>query len=100
MNEMVERVARLLVAIDFNHPRDAAELSEGQAERIDGIWRSYTDDARVVIAAMREPTAAMRAVGGDHHSGNDYLVPDEINVEATNIYQAMIDAAGSESAYP
>lgn len=72
MNEMVERVAR-------------AMMSEGdlfdQAE-IDRRWTDYVEPARLAIAAMREPTAAMIEAGWRRDS----------NI-SRNVWIDMIDAA-------
>ena len=45
---MVERVARAMASDDNGAPT---------------TWRMYADDAKVVIAAMRKPTAAMLEAG-------------------------------------
>jgi hypothetical protein len=49
MSEMIERVARALCCIHWNGP-------DAQSVGCDCVaWRDHVEDARVVIAAMREP---------------------------------------------
>jgi hypothetical protein len=65
----------------------------------DAHWmdNSFTDTARAVIEAMREPTEAMIRAGGNKVSGTPgYFLPDDFVEEAVEIYQAMIDAALKE----
>lgn len=64
---MVERVARVLCKADRCDPD---QLEPGDAAGIDGhlsngdpahfLWREWSDRARLVIEAMREPTDAMK----------------------------------------
>jgi hypothetical protein len=82
MSELVERVARA--------------MSERRASRLYRIPDAL-DDARVAIAAMREPTEAMQVAGATEdvcvahtaeHRGR-CLTP-------THVWRAMIDAALKE----
>lgn len=58
MNEMVERVARVIA--DCGAPGNWDRCSEP-------IRDSWRDEARAAIAAMREPTAAMVGVAIKRH---------------------------------
>lgn len=61
MSEMVERVARALNRSKRNSP---AGYPEGWLERhVNENWHLFEDDARIAIAAMREPTETMLAAG-------------------------------------
>lgn len=55
MSEMVKRVA--LALYRFNHPRDALMPRHHEGVELE----DYYGDARAAIAAMREPTPAMRS---------------------------------------
>lgn len=84
MNEMVERVARVL--------HDATdELSEGDIE-------AYVPLARVVLEAMSQPTVEMASAGMHRLSE----LPDEagwgtLAIEAQHIWLAMLNAALCDS---
>ena len=70
MSEIVERVARVLRAIDF---------TVGSP--------NYSQVAHALIEAMREPTEAMKAVYGDADTDEwREAMPEDV-------WQAMIDAA-------
>ena len=86
VNPIIERAARALARRDSNGPGDESE------------WPSYTNDARAVLRAIREPFdafdeplaqagASVLSGGSDHwqHKQNAKLV-----------WQAMIDAALGE----
>lgn len=88
MTDIIERAARALARRDSNGPGDESE------------WPSYTNDARAVLRAIREPSEGMvkdacarkfevSADGYSHHGG---LYPDS----AAETWQAMIDAALGE----
>lgn len=83
MSEMVERVARALADLDADYEPD--EILEGDDFP---FWQYFKHDARVVIAAMREPTEAMLhaawAVYDDDWCGE---------TNALNMWQAQIDEA-------
>jgi hypothetical protein len=76
MSEMVERIARTLVATHGNLDDDDSDA-----------LADYREDARAVIAAMREPTDAMADAA-------DGCTTDE---SPTAIWQIMIDAALKET---
>lgn len=77
MSEMVERVARTLCTFAGDCPDD---IVRGDVL----LWTRYEGEARVAIAAMRQPTEAMINLGWQLIRGN--LRPDEI-------YPHMIDEA-------
>jgi hypothetical protein len=102
MSEMVERVARALCAdaladmppiLDYS----TADFAAAKAAVVDERWVEFTHESRIAIEAMREPTEAMIRAGGNKVSGTPgYFLPDDYVEEATEIYQAMIDAALEE----
>lgn len=62
MSEMVERVARALCLSKMNGP----SYPEGFRERrVEQNWHLFTDQARIAIEAMKEPTEAMLKVEMD-----------------------------------
>ena len=75
MSAMVERVAKILAAVNKHGNPD---------------WTVWTVDARIIIAAMREPTDAMAKAGvlADYKQTG--------NQACRHIYRAMIDAAGKK----
>ncbi len=75
MSEMVERVARVARAMVESRP-----IPEGHI-RGDVDWSFFRALARAAIAAMREPTEAMRKAAWNY-----------IGVEST-VWQTMIDEA-------
>jgi hypothetical protein len=80
MNEMVERVARVMFEVDRGGSWDDVR------ENSKAMWRSF---ARSAIGAMREPTEAMQEAGWAT-SDRDYgLKPSEV-------WSAMIKAALSD----
>ena len=90
---MVERVARALCLRCHDNPdsthggsRDGGSLPKGQP-----AWTAWEDDARAAIAAMREPTTAMRHAGVDavYDGRGAYL----------DAWDAMITAALSDPAF-
>ena len=72
MSEMVKRVARAIVALGLD-----------DRERPLAI-------ARAAIAAMREPTEAMKQKGGDLDNGYGMEITEAL---AEEVWQAMIDEA-------
>jgi hypothetical protein len=70
MSEMIERVAKVLATTDGNP--DA--------------WPQYSDEARMVIQAMRKPTDAMVGAGAG-------ALLDENSI---TVWQRMIDEALEE----
>lgn len=60
--EMVERVARVLLAVSSGMPIMREEQTHSGRAWIDERWHMMTDFARAAISAMRKPTDAMLAV--------------------------------------
>jgi hypothetical protein len=97
---MVERVARAILRAELE--REAARLlAEGRTGDANALftaaisgsgrhWKSRLDEARSAIAAMREPTEAMKLAGysiiDPHEDG-----PREHHIDLA--WQLMIDAA-------
>lgn len=82
MSEMVERIARAILAVDY--PEDAgSDLEEMWWERRGDAYLAY---ARAALEAMREPTEQMAQAG---------LSPTYIWVDETAepIWRRMIDEA-------
>lgn len=77
MNEMVERVARVI----------CAQFGERSPDFIDKRWHLQIPVARAVLEAIREPTEAM--VG----AGYDCPIIDYDGQDPKEVWQAMIDAA-------
>jgi hypothetical protein len=77
MNEMIERVARVICALHTTNGADRDRL-------VDRDWEDWVLDARAAIAAMRAPTEAMMQV------------PVAGFVDAGEYWDAMIDAALKE----
>ena len=75
-NEMIERVARVLVKVNFNDPDKAVDFG---MTGFNFMWQLYIKDAKAAIEAMREPTEEMRKVCRFEFAEVDY--------------PAMIDAA-------
>ena len=72
---MIERVARAMAGADNGAPT---------------TWRLYADDARVAIAAMREPTDHVRRAGDKMIESHPPGAPADL------LWKSMIDAALSE----
>lgn len=88
----LERAARALCELDNNPP----------GATMDGhpLWKSYLAEARAVLLAIREPSKAMLAGGGEIIAGianlGDVDGPAPISEfydGANGAWQAMIDAA-------
>lgn len=102
MSEMIERVARAICKARGDDPdaRGPAVWQSGfYPDHLFARWRSYEGLARAAIAEMREPTEAMVAAGGrevqiDYENGRE---ADRVT-DATNCWQAMIDAALNDNA--
>ena len=77
MNELVERVEEAIVELHYKSRLD------------DGVEPTCREIARAAIAAMREPTEAMRDAG--YMSAIQYCDADAN--DAGLIWQAMIDEA-------
>jgi hypothetical protein len=87
MSEMVERIARAL-CIDAHGSSLSPDaiLTCGPAREVgQPAWKFFEDRARVAIAAMREPTEAMRNAFAQHRFAR---APT-----ARELWQTMIDAA-------
>lgn len=103
MTEMIERVARALWRLD-NPVEDGFSQAapndwdlwpntgrQASLAQVDHSRDDYREQARAAIAAMRNPTANMKEVGGDVY---DYIEDKWDNAEAS--WNAMIDAALQE----
>lgn len=82
MSEMVERVAKALLAVNVKR--------SGFVPAFEPPWMIYEQEARVAIEAMREPSNGMCAVGFD--AWLQTAVRSDTS-QGTDIYRAMIDAA-------
>lgn len=94
-NEMIERVARALVLSEFGCD-PGTKARDGRP-----LWEFHVGKARAAIAAMREPTEAMKEAPDNAGIADD----DEYSIGefyAEQIWQAMIDAALAQnpSAFP
>jgi hypothetical protein len=91
MNEMIERVARAICRESGEDPDEMVSRVEGPGYIFpaQAQWLTRFPFARAAIAAMREPTAAMKAATS----------PDRVRSEGSQehfaglLYRAMIDAA-------
>lgn len=89
MNEMVERVARLLAnkhAYQLSPGKRGGATREAWAE---AWWSEFEGDARDVIAVMREPTDDMKRCSDEVHWGFSCAVCGGLEAG----WHAMIDAA-------
>lgn len=86
---MVELVATAIAKIEFG-----LAYNEGSPRP---HWKDFEDHARAALAAMREPTEAMNEAGYSAACEHDYgeTTPNLEIAPAT--FNAMIDAALSES---
>ena len=84
MSEIVERVARALMAADPD-PGDHRFVRHDPGPCLQ-VWQAYEKDARLAITAMREPTEAMEGVGSDLDDVHGHLT-------ARLMWRAMIDEA-------
>ena len=57
----VERVARVLAGHALSRNAEGDMASAGEA--VDALWGEYSDAALAVLRTLREPSAAMLAVG-------------------------------------
>jgi len=98
MSEMVERVARALVTLHGG--RWDAMIFESEDGEL--CQHAYLELARAAIAAMREPTDAMKAEGCEELGG--FVTQDlwdgfaHSSDVAAAIWRAMIDAGLAEPA--
>ena len=60
----VERIARVLAGQRLSINAKGSDPSAGDA--VDMEWQSHVDDAVAVLKTLREPDAAMAAVGDAH----------------------------------
>lgn len=89
MREMVERVARALCLSKRNSPTG---YPEGWLERhVNEWWPQFIDDAKIAIAAMREPTESMLRMAVRYGDSEGYGSMSEGDAEAA--WQSMIDEA-------
>jgi hypothetical protein len=87
MMNMIEKVARKLCEENYNKPDNKTQFGSY-------VWTLYIKDAKVAIEAMRKPSEEML------NSARDWSVAKHGrgvgNVDATQCWQAMIDAALKE----
>ncbi len=57
----VERVARVLAGYALSRNGDGEMCSAGEA--VSALWGEYSEEALAVLRTLREPSAAMLAVG-------------------------------------
>lgn len=109
MSEMVERVAKALYDSESRRADQCVSiLTDALGKPVTGLriepWgdceKSFMDDARIAIEAMREPTEAMKtaAYGPIMHGGREGPVHvDQLRRSAAlTAYEAMIDSALTE----
>lgn len=84
-NAMIERVARALCVQSKTAPI--------YPQDIDRDWPDFVPYARVAVAAMREPTDAMRLMGVAEYGRSYRAAAPE---PTTKVWCAMIDAALAE----
>jgi hypothetical protein len=58
---LVERIARVIAGRVLSSNADGEDRSAG--EKVDEVWRYYTDDAVSILKTMREPDAAAAGAG-------------------------------------
>lgn len=90
MNEMVERVARALIAV-AEHGLDTDPdrvVDDAYQNPSHPAWQDYVEDARHAIAATREPTETMLLAGLEVES-SIHGVPQCAGL----IWRAMVDDA-------
>lgn len=91
MSEIIERVAKVLFAVQSGGPGDIGETTEIVWHHLNEHARNlWFDIARSAIEAMREPTAEMAK------QGNGKALDDgahDCEVPMADVYRAMIDAA-------
>jgi hypothetical protein len=102
MNEMVERIARALcrdrvVRIFAEAESRTDNIKIGQypllTEFIEDYWKDYIFSAKAALAAIREPTEAMKRAGSQELDAyDDQTKPDNPEIAAA-IYRGMIDEA-------
>lgn len=61
MTSPLERVARVLAGYALSRNAEGDMSSAGEA--VDALWGEYSDAALAVLRTLREPSAAMLAVG-------------------------------------
>ncbi len=98
MNEMVERVARVICASVGDDPDAIGDTpvcpmcghDSQMAVRDHAFprWVAYIDQARAAIAALRVPTDAMTLAGAASYGKQDWFYV----LEAAGVWQAMIAA--------
>lgn len=81
----IERAARALCELDIRQKRKwdtaAEDLERIMPAAVDHAWEEYAEQARAVIAAIREPSERMIAA-----------VDEAANGHGEYIFQTMIDA--------
>lgn len=82
MSDMVERVARAMIAVDSG-PEGSAIF----AMHLDEFGDGYRKTARAAIEAMREPNVTMIHAGVTAETGKT------LGERSANCFTAMIDAA-------
>ena len=59
--DVIERIARVIAGRMVSSNAEGDDPSAG--ERVDAIWRDYSEDALSVLRTLREPDPAMAAAG-------------------------------------
>lgn len=59
--DVVERISRVIAGRMVSINADGDDPSA--ADRVDGIWRDYRDDALSILKTLREPDPAMAQAG-------------------------------------
>lgn len=98
----LERAARALCAANRDDPdklepgncpySDETVIIDGKCANGDPgffVWRLYVDDARAVLAAIREPSGRHLEAGGELLFAGSRAAADQ---KATEVWQVMIDA--------
>lgn len=97
MSEMIERVARAIIAVNAPQMMKgwSALTDEQRAAEIDHGWDLWKDEARAAIRAMREPTGPMAfaAKRMEKRLGEDGPVEVNYVAVAYDIWPKMIDEA-------
>lgn len=90
MSEMVERVARVLAKSNGVDPDGSSAGTFDGGSLLRGIpgWQNFSDEARLVITAMREPSEQMM-----HQANEDYggLIMDKSIAKCS--WRCMVDEA-------
>lgn len=95
MTTMIEKVARALAAKHYADRFSKAANDEHVNMNVDGNWPIFTDDAKVAIQAMREPSEKVLDAGLMVFCELDGVCSSEFVLN--EVHKAMIDAALKET---